>query len=272
LITEYQPQTSNYYYYASDQVNSSRVVTDSAGGVVYSVTHTPFGDTEREFAKSFDPNPKFSGKEREGYSKWDYFGARYFDSGMYRFTSVDPVINKKEALSNPQLWNLYAYCANNPITHFDPDGRDVLKSISNWWNNAPIRLFLKGDFKGGLKLLGKNLFQDLSNPKFALGFVGGIKFTKGFKPGKWLKHYEIHGNEFPYKNSIEYLRGAFNLANQKTSKNIFKKLDPNSGTTRIYNKATNEFISISSKGYLKTYFKPKTGFKYFKSQPGKIIK
>ena len=44
--------------------------------------------------RSFDPNPKFSGKEREGYSGWDYFGARYYDHGMYRFTSVDPIINK----------------------------------------------------------------------------------------------------------------------------------------------------------------------------------
>jgi len=24
---------------------------------------------------------------------------------------------------NPQLWNLYAYCRNNPITYLDPDGK-----------------------------------------------------------------------------------------------------------------------------------------------------
>ena len=62
--------------------------------------------------------------EREGYSQWDYFGARYYDHGMYRFTSVDPIINKKKALVNPQYWNLYAYTGNNPITYFDPDGMD----------------------------------------------------------------------------------------------------------------------------------------------------
>jgi hypothetical protein len=42
---------------------------------------------------------------------------------------VDPVINKIEALYNPQAWNLYAYCGNNPITYFDPDGRDY----DNMW-------------------------------------------------------------------------------------------------------------------------------------------
>jgi RHS repeat-associated protein len=68
---------------------------------------------------------KFSGKERESKSEMDYFGARYYDHLRYRFISVDPVINKKEALVNPQLWNLYSYCKNNPVFYLDPDGRIV---------------------------------------------------------------------------------------------------------------------------------------------------
>jgi len=132
LIAEYQPQTNKYYYHTSDQVNSSRIVTDDLGSVVYSATYSPYGGIEKVFTESYNPNPKFSGKEREGYSGWDYFGARYYDHGMYRFTSVDPIINKSEALTNPQLWNLYAYCRNNPITYLDPDGRDILESVSNF--------------------------------------------------------------------------------------------------------------------------------------------
>jgi len=65
---------------------------------------------------------KFSGKEREYKSEMDYFGARYYDHLKYRFLSVDPIINKDEALANPQLWNLYSYCRNNPITYSDPNG------------------------------------------------------------------------------------------------------------------------------------------------------
>jgi RHS repeat-associated protein len=126
LIAEYRPATGKYYYYMSDQINSTRIITDDAGAVVYSEAYGPYGDVQKTWTKTYDPKQKFSGKEREGYSELDYFGARYFDNNSYRFISVDPIINKDEALSNPQLWNLYAYCANNPITHFDPDGRDVI--------------------------------------------------------------------------------------------------------------------------------------------------
>jgi len=71
----------------------------------------------------YDPVLKFSGKERDHESELDYFGARYYNHTHSRFISTDPIINKEEALSNPQLWNLYSYCRNNPVTYLDPDGR-----------------------------------------------------------------------------------------------------------------------------------------------------
>ncbi len=123
MIAEYRPQTNTYYYYMSDQINTTRIITDGNGNVVYSALHGPYGDVQKVWTSTYDPKLKFSGKEREGYSELDYFGARYYDHNSYRFISVDPIINKEEALSNPQLWNLYAYCRNNPITYLDPDGK-----------------------------------------------------------------------------------------------------------------------------------------------------
>jgi RHS repeat-associated protein len=77
---------------------------------------------QKTWVNTYDPDLKFSGKEREGYSGLDYFGARYYDHKSFRFNSVDPIINKEEALYNPQLWNLYSYCRNNPITFLDANG------------------------------------------------------------------------------------------------------------------------------------------------------
>jgi RHS repeat-associated protein len=45
-------------------------------------------------------------------------GARYYDSVLGRFISVDPVMD----LTDPQQWQAYAYANNTPITMFDPTG------------------------------------------------------------------------------------------------------------------------------------------------------
>jgi RHS repeat-associated protein len=130
LIAKFQPQTSTYYYYVSAQVYSTRTVLAENAVAVHSSAYGPFGQILDTTTDTYKPKLKFSGKEREGYSDLDYFGARYYDHQSYRFNSVDPIINKDEALVNPQLWNLYAYCRNNPITYFDLNG-DVEGSF-NW--------------------------------------------------------------------------------------------------------------------------------------------
>jgi RHS repeat-associated protein len=147
LIAEYNVQTGKYYYYMSDQINSTRIVTDDAGTIVHSSAHGPYGEIQKTWVNTYDPKLKFSGKEREAYSGLDYFGARYYDHNRYRFISVDPIINKAEALVNPQLWNLYAYCRNNPITHYDPDGRQsqsdpAIAELEMWVNAFGVNVEL----------------------------------------------------------------------------------------------------------------------------------
>jgi RHS repeat-associated protein len=56
----------------------------------------------------------------------DYFGARYYNHTQYRFNCVDPIIAREDALVDPQSWNLYIYCRNNPLTFRDPYGRDII--------------------------------------------------------------------------------------------------------------------------------------------------
>ena len=73
-------------------------------------------------------NQKFTGKERDAESGLDYFGARYFGSGLGRFTSADWSAKAEPVpyadLSNPQSLNLYAYVGNNPLSSEDEDGHD----------------------------------------------------------------------------------------------------------------------------------------------------
>ena len=58
----------------------------------------------------------FSGKERDRETGLSYFGARYYDSDLSIWLSVDPLADKLPHQSP------YVYCSNNPIGRVDPDG------------------------------------------------------------------------------------------------------------------------------------------------------
>ena len=48
-----------------------------------------------------------------------YYNARYYDPTIGRFISPDPLI---PGAGNPQAWNRYVYCLNNPLAYVDPLG------------------------------------------------------------------------------------------------------------------------------------------------------
>jgi RHS repeat-associated protein len=69
---------------------------------------------------------QFTGKERDLESGLDYFLARYYASSYGKFLQPDPITSNVLRIVNPQRLNLYSYAANNPLTYFDPDGRDAI--------------------------------------------------------------------------------------------------------------------------------------------------
>ncbi|MDI6699583.1 MAG: RHS repeat-associated core domain-containing protein [Candidatus Saccharicenans sp.] len=135
MVAEYQPDRANpttgQYYYTTDQINSTRVVTDDSGNVVYAAVHDPYGGVQQTWVNTFNPELKFSGEEQDAESGLYYFGARYYDLTLYRFLSPDPVIPTDSAIFNPQWWNLYSYCGSNPLRYFDPDGQSFLIFVAS---------------------------------------------------------------------------------------------------------------------------------------------
>ena len=127
-------------YLTSDHLGSTRVVTDSDGAAISRHDYLPFGEEipglgGRTPALKYSadgmsgPAQKFTGKERDGESRLDYFQARYFSGAGGRFTSVDPE-NAGADPADPQSWNGYAYARNNPLRFKDPDGRECI-SLDN---------------------------------------------------------------------------------------------------------------------------------------------
>ncbi len=123
-----QTPTQVVEYYHTDALGSVRAVTKQVNGqwqVVARHDFMPFGE---EVAAPIPPQDKrlFTGKERDAETKMDYFGARYYRANLGCFSTVDPELNVKEALVEPQRWNRYAYVTNNPLRYTDPDGKNPL--------------------------------------------------------------------------------------------------------------------------------------------------
>jgi RHS repeat-associated protein len=68
---------------------------------------------------------KFTGKERDEETGLDYFGARYYDSDLSLWLSVDPMAHKYPS------WSPYAAFFNNPIYYIDPDGKEGIGAVDH---------------------------------------------------------------------------------------------------------------------------------------------
>ncbi|MBV9269268.1 MAG: hypothetical protein JO061_24070 [Acidobacteriaceae bacterium] len=137
-------------YLSTDYLGSTRLVTDASGNVISRHAFLPFGQeiAGNQYGRdnswgAFNDgvNQRFTGKESDQESGFDYFGARYYGPALGRFTSPDeftggPVdVNSPGEVEspgplpyadirNPQSLNKYAYALNNPLKYVDPDGHD----------------------------------------------------------------------------------------------------------------------------------------------------
>lgn len=85
-----------------------------------------------------------------------------------------------------------------------------------------------------------------------------------FKNDKLLKqHWDKHGDEFDYDSIDEYVAGANRVIN---SKDALHKLEKEDGDDVYYLEDSNEFVIVSTNGYIRTYFKPSSGKRYFDRQ------
>lgn len=88
--------------------------------------------------------------------------------------------------------------------------------------------------------------------------------TYNFRNARYLtEHFQKHGAEFPYDTEEEYLQGANKVINHPDS---LHKLEAEDGDDVYYLESTNEFVIVSTDGYIRTYFKPNKGIDYYNKQ------
>ena len=125
-------QSAGVNYFIRDHLGSVRAVVDHTGKIVERNDYYPFGGRHENASLPLTGvnRYKFGGKESLEPVSLDMldFGARFYDPRIARWNTQDPLAEKYFSFSP------YNYCAGNPVTVTDPDGRALL----SLQNRSPI--------------------------------------------------------------------------------------------------------------------------------------
>jgi RHS repeat-associated protein len=108
-------------------LSGASVDTDESGSVVALNDYYPFGDTRIESGE-YENDYTYTGKERDEDTELLYYEARYYNSNIGRFISIDPWSGD---ITDPQSLNKYAYVRNNPLKYVDPEG-ESFGEVIDW--------------------------------------------------------------------------------------------------------------------------------------------
>ncbi len=170
-----------------DQSGSVIALVDAqTGDLVHAARYSAFGQVEKSHGLS--PPYQFSSKRLDPETGWIYFGRRYYDSSLGRWTTCDPT-------GYSDGFNLYAYVHNNPLTHFDEYGL-----FDGYWDPTPEEIGMydpRAQFQGmknaavypftcardfNFKSLINNSIDVLSNPRVQgslQAFIGAAEASAG---------------------------------------------------------------------------------------------
>lgn len=110
--------------------------------------------------------------------------------------------------------------------------------------------------------------NDTTTTTAVFGSDDGTYVEYHFRSKKQLnQHFEKHGAEFEddfdYNTPEEYEKGASDVINNDEA---LYKTEAEDGDGVYYIEATNEFVILSTDGYIRTYFRPNGGKSYYDRQ------
>ncbi len=174
------------YFFHSDHLGSSSLVTDLSGNVAQHIEYVPFGEVfVEERNNSWSTPYKFNAKELDEETGLYYYGARYYNPRTSVWLSVDPLAEDYPGIG------AYVYCLDNPVKLIDPDGRSTkvvgndngtYSVVGGNLKDKDTRIFIvdKNDQSKQLGILGRSasmttFYSDEKDSKGNdLGFMGTI--------------------------------------------------------------------------------------------------
>lgn len=114
------------FYYHPDHLGSSSYITNLDGEVAQHIEYVPFGEVFiEERNNSWNTPYLFNAKEFDEETGMYYYGARYYESRLSLWMSVDRFAEKYPATSG------YNYAINNPVRYIDINGDSIRVSSEN---------------------------------------------------------------------------------------------------------------------------------------------
>jgi len=168
--------------------------------IIY-INYYPYGKTLRQFVTGDGEKFLSTQHERDQETGLDYRGARFYDSDVARFLSLDPLASK---FPN---WSDYVYVVGNPLSYTDPDGKDTLvmhrsKAIQDFNDFDEGAVVFEISFSliedGQEKMLDKQMY--MLGSAFAMEY-GENSLPNEFYPLKW-DQMSFHRGQEGYENTI----------------------------------------------------------------------
>jgi len=145
LVGQYKSNKDKKFYY-KDHLRSIRCIMDDENNIISATDYDSWGNIVREWQPTSDY--KFSSKEHDFESSYDYFGARNYYARIGRWIQVDPMMSKHYDFTP------YNYVLNNPLTLIDPDGKQV---------NPNNSINVEGEIQQGLNSVESGIQEGIKN-------------------------------------------------------------------------------------------------------------
>ena len=173
----FMKQGGQYYFYQNDALGTPKMITSTAGAVVWSAVYDAFGQ-EQVLVSIINNNLRLPGQYYDAETGLHYNLQRHYDPVVGRFISEDPLgFNGGDV-------NLYAYTGNNPINRIDPLGLYDLLDFGGDALNFAAGLGNASTF-GASTWIVQQGFLVTGNPDNAAILSRTKRCSGVFKAGEW---------------------------------------------------------------------------------------